>query len=258
MTNISKMKTNYLFKIRCFCLLFIVFIIACKHEPFEPTGTTGTTTTTTTTGTTTTTPVGLLTDATGWKCSADSVYFQYDVLPILNSACATSGCHNDLTKESGYQLTTYANTIKKGISAGKPNSSKIYTEMANGSMPPRGYPALTQAQKDIVSKWITQGAKNLSCNPSFGTCDTTNVKFATFISPLVVNKCQGCHTGTGAGAGIKLDSYATIKASVQTGKFWGSMAYLAGVSKMPKGTSQLPTCELNKIKAWIDRGALNN
>jgi uncharacterized membrane protein len=251
------MKTNYLFKTLFFCLIFFAFIIACKHEPLEPTGT-STGTTTTTTSTSTTTQVGSLTDATGWKCYADTAYFQYDVLPILNSACATSGCHDDLTKESGYQLTTYANTLKKGVSAGKATTSKLYTEMANGSMPPRGYPALTQVQKDIVAKWINQGAKNLSCNPSFGTCDTTNVKFASFISPLVVNKCQGCHSATNAGGGIKLDNYAAIKASVQTGKFWGSMVYLAGVSKMPKAADKLPTCELNKIKAWIDRGALNN
>ena len=30
------------------------------------------------------------------------------------------------------------------------------------------------------------------------------------------------------------------------------------ISKMPKSTNQLPQCELNKIQAWIKRGALNN
>jgi uncharacterized membrane protein len=255
------MKTYWL-PLALLCFIFsITLIIACKHEPVvTPTGTTGTTTntggTTTGTGTTSTIP---LTDANGWKCSADTVYFQYDVLPILVSSCATTGCHDASTRESGYQLTDYANTLKKGITAGKATSSKVYAEIANGSMPPRGSGiTMTQAQKDIVAKWINQGAKNVVCNPSYGTCDTTNVKFSTFIAPLVQTKCQGCHTGASAGGGIKLTTYTEIKASVQTGKFWGSLAYAAGVSKMPKGTNQLPACELNKIQAWIKRGTVNN
>jgi uncharacterized membrane protein len=194
----------------------------------------------------------------GWKCSPDTVYFLYDVQPVLVSACSQAGCHDAITKASGYQLTDYTSTMKKGVVPGLANSSKVYAEMANGSMPPRGSGVvLTQAQKDIVAKWINQGAKNLSCNPNFGVCDTVAVKFATFIQPIVQNQCQGCHSATNPSGGIALSNYAQIKASVQTGKFWGSIKQLTGYSKMPVG-SKLSDCELSKIDAWIKRGALNN
>ncbi len=193
------------------------------------------------------------------NAAPDTAYFQYDVLPIFVSSCATKGCHDAITKAESYQLTDYANILKRGISAGRASNSKVYTEIASGSMPPLNSGiTMTTAQKDLIAKWINQGAKNLTCNPNYGTCDTKNVKFAGFIAPLIQNKCQGCHTGTAPGGGIKLDNYTTIKASVQTGKFWGSINHDAGYSAMPKGTAKMPQCEVNKIQAWIKRGALNN
>jgi uncharacterized membrane protein len=238
----------------CLTLIATIFMttIGCKHEP-------SVTPISIVKDTTTITTVVNKGDSTGWKCSADSVYFQYDVLPILVSACARSGCHDAITREDGYQLTDYANVMKKGISAGKANSSKVYTEIINGSMPPSGYGIIvSQAQKDIIAKWINQGAKNLSCNPNFGKCDTIGgAKFATFVQPIVQNQCQGCHSGSGAGGGIKLTNYTEIKASATTGKFWGSINQTAGFSAMPKG-SKLSACELAKIDSWIKRGALNN
>ena len=166
----------------CLALIATIIIttIGCKHEPSViPTPIIK--------DTTSITSVVTKTDSTGWKCSADSVYFQYDVLPILVSACARSSCHDAVTKESGYQLTDYANVMKKGISAGKATSSKLNNVIINGSMPPSGYGiTVTQAQKDIIAKWINQGAKNLNCNPNFGKCDTLGgAKFATFVLVLL-------------------------------------------------------------------------
>ncbi len=232
-------------------LILILSIISitssCKHEPlgsFNPTDTIKN-------------PIDTIqgTSVTGWKCNVDTVYFQYDVLPVLVSSCATSGCHDASSRVSGYQLTDYANAIKKGISAGRATNSKVYTEIANGSMPPSNSGIkMTQAQKDIIAKWINQGAKNLSCNPNFGLCDTTNIKFSTYVAPFVQNKCQGCHSTTLP----LLTNYTQIKASVQTGKFAGSINHSAGFSAMPKGIAKLPNCDLSKISAWIKRGALNN
>jgi hypothetical protein len=126
------MKNTSILKISTLILTsFIVFITACKHDTVAPT----------------VTPVVIKKDTLvtvkdtipviGWKCSPDSVYFKYDVLPVLISGCAQKGCHDAITAESGYRLTDYASTIKKGVVAGKSNSSKIYAEMVNGSMPPR-------------------------------------------------------------------------------------------------------------------------
>ena len=233
-----------------FSFLLFLTTISCKHEPIinpEPLPIDTTSTTTAVNG-----------DSTGWKCSPDSVYFHYDVLPVLIAACARSGCHDATTRAEGYVLSDYTNAIRKGVSAGRATNSTLYTVIADGSMPPRSSGiTMTQAQKDVIAKWINQGAKNLSCNPNYGKCDTIGgAKFAAFVQPLVKNKCEGCHTGSNAGSSIKLTNYTEIKAAVATGKFWGSISYTLGYSAMPKGY-KLSACELGKIDAWIKRGALN-
>lgn len=234
-------------------LVYVLSITtACKHEPtISPTPIDTTTKKTDT--------VVIRKDTViGWRCSPDTVYFLYDVQPVLISACSQSGCHDASTRADGYQLTDYASTMRKGVVAGQATSSKIYAVIANGSMPARGSGiTMTQAQKDIIAKWINQGAKNLNCNPNFGVCDTTAVKFSAFVQPLIQNQCQGCHGATNPSGGISLTNYTQIKASVQGGRFWGSIKQLSGYSAMPVG-GKLSACELNKIDAWIKRGALNN
>ena len=236
-------------------LTFLLFIttFGCKHEPVTN-PTTGTPKDTTTVKT-----IVVRTDSTGWKCSPDTVYFQNQVLPILVSACARSGCHDAVQREKGYVFTNYANTINKGIVAGQATNSIAYNVMTNGKMPaPFMGIVVSQAQKDIVAKWINQGAKNGTCNAYYGKCDTVGgVGFAAFVQPIVQNKCQGCHSGVDPQGGIKLSTYTEIKASVSTGKFWGSINQTSGFSAMPKG-AKLPACELDKIDSWIKRGALNN
>ena len=198
-------------------------------------------------------------DTTGWVCSLDTIYFQ-DVLPIFISACAGSGCHDAATKAKSYQLTDYTNILKRGLVAGNANSSAIYTTIANGSMPPRSSGiVMTAAQKALIANWINKSAKNYVCNANYGKCDTTTaVSFTSFVKPIMENRCQGCHSGTIPSGNLSLTNYAQIKASAQTPAFMGSMRKLTAYSFMPKGGTALTACELNKIDAWIKRGALNN
>ena len=198
-------------------------------------------------------------DTTGWQCNPDTIYFQ-DVLPIFISDCAGSGCHDAATKAKSYQLTDYTNVLKRGLVAGNANSSAVYTQIRSGAMPPRSSGiVMTQAQKDLIATWINKGAKNYICNANYGKCDTTiTVSFTTFVKPIMENRCQGCHSGTIPSSGISLTNYTEIKASALTPKFMGSMRRLTGFSFMPKGGQSLTACELNKLDAWIKRGALNN
>jgi uncharacterized membrane protein len=252
--------------------LFIAFIavifvaiaatttISCKHQPFPadvtPIDTTKKDTTKTTGGGVVVVDKG---DTTGWACSTDTIYFA-DVLPIFISACAGSGCHDAATKAKSYQLTSYATVLSRGIVAGNANSSKVYTEIANGAMPPRSSGiVMTAAQKALIANWINKGAKNYVCNANYGKCDTTTaVSFATFVKPIMENRCQGCHSGTIPSGNISLTTHAQIKAAALKSSFMGSMRRVTGFSFMPKGGTSLTNCELNKIDAWIKRGALNN
>lgn len=95
--------------------------------------------------------------------------------------------------------------------------------------------------------------------PSAGTCDTTGVKYSTFVSPTLNTYCNGCHGGSAAmGAGIILDNYTSVKTYVTNSKLLGSMQQNGTASAMPKGGSKLDACTLNKFDAWIKSGAPNN
>lgn len=189
-------------------------------------------------------------------CSSDTVYFQQHVLPLFISNCAMSGCHDAASHKEGINLTSYSSIMAGGIRAGYPGSSKLYKVIIDGSMPQPPYNKLSQDQINLLNKWITQGAKNNSCVDA--ACDTANVTFAVSIKPIITNKCQGCHSSSSAGGGYDLSTYAGVKTVVTNGKLWGSVNFTSGYSAMPKGGTKLSTCELAKIKKWIDAGAPNN
>lgn len=198
-------------------------------------------------------------DLTGTPCSADSVYFQNSVLPLLVSNCALSGCHDAVSHEEGVILTDYQNVMSTGkVKAFKPQNSKLYTSLNAGGgdrMPPTPAAAFTAAQKAVIQKWIAQGALNNACNENYGQgCSTVGVTYTNFIQPLVANQCLGCHSTASTGGGILLKNYADIKASGLTGKFYGSVIWANGISAMPKNGAKMSDCYAEKVKAWIDSG----
>lgn len=96
-------------------------------------------------------------------------------------------------------------------------------------------------------------------NVNNATCDTTAVKYSTDVVGILTGSCYACHSGTaGAGAGIKLDNYTSLKTYVNNGKLKASITHTAGASPMPKGGGKLNDCSINKIVAWINNGAPNN
>ena len=190
-------------------------------------------------------------------CDPNKIYFQQQVLPILVSNCAKSGCHDNASHKEGIILTSYNSTIQTGrVRPGQPNESELYKKIANGEMPPAGNTPLTPAQKNLIYDWILQGAKNLVCENMCG--DTVNVTFALSVKPIISNKCQGCHSGANPQGGIDLSTYNGVKAKVNDGKLWGSVNWSAGFSPMPKNGNKLTGCELTKIQKWIAQGAPNN
>jgi len=97
-----------------------------------------------------------------------------------------------------------------------------------------------------------------------GTCDTTQVSYNTEIMAILDASCQGCHKGSSSSSGINLYDYATIKSLALDGKYvYGSLissvSYQGGnPNPMPQGGNQLPECDINKIAAWVHRGAQDN
>lgn len=230
---------NRIFLLALLAAGVIAIAISCKHEiPFSA--------------------IDPPVDGGTQACSADTVYFQNKVLPLLNSSCAMSGCHDALTHKEGINLTTYANIAGTGgVTPGNPSNSKLYTVLnKSGSdrMPPPPAAAFTAAQKDIIYKWIQQGAKNNACND----CDTTAFTYAAVISPVMNTYCKGCHNPSSLGGGVDVSTYAGVKAIAVSGKLMGTIQHTAGYIAMPQGGNKLSDCRITQIQKWITAGALNN
>lgn len=193
---------------------------------------------------------------TGGGGSSDTtVCFESQILPLYQSSCAMAGCHDATTHTEGYNLTTYAGITARGISPGKPSNSKLYTILSNG-MPPSGYTPLSADQKAIISKWISQGAKNTTgCNNS---CDTSQFAFTANVQPIMNTYCKGCHSSTNASGGYDLSSHAGVLNALTKKRLLGSIRHEAGFVAMPQGAAQLSACQIRIIEKWADAGAPNN
>lgn len=200
---------------------------------------------------------------TGIPCDPDSVYFETDVLPILVSNCAKSGCHDVTSHQEDVVLNNYSNVMQTGdVSPFSLGSSDLYEAITETDpedrMPPPPNTPLTQAQIQIIAKWINQGAQDLHCDPNYGACDTSNVRFSQTVLPVISTYCKGCHSGASPSGNINLETYDGIKTVAQNGKLYGVISWSSGFSKMPQGGNKLDACTISKFKAWIDAGALNN
>ena len=89
-------------------------------------------------------------------------------------------------------------------------------------------------------------------------CDTATVTYSSSVVPILLSNCTICHGGNTPSAGIKLDTYAGVKVQADNGRLWGAVSQATSFSPMPKNGTKLNTCNLTKIKKWLDAGALNN
>ena len=183
-----------------------------------------------------------------------AICFERDILPIFNSKCAMSGCHDAGTSAEGYTLDNYKNIVSDGIVAGKPNKSEVYESIADGEMPPKNSTQLSESEKQLIYDWIAEGAKNgINCASA---CDTAVSGFSSTIQPMMTKYCVGCHAYPNAGAGVDLSSHLGVKNAINQG-LMKSLDH-TGYYPMPKGGSKLSDCEINQVRKWIQKGAPND
>ena len=95
--------------------------------------------------------------------------------------------------------------------------------------------------------------------PNTGNCDTNNVSFSTTITPILQKySCSFCHSSVTMSGNISLANYNSVKTQVNNGRLFGAINHEPGFSQMPQGGNKMNQCDINKVKAWIDAGALNN
>jgi hypothetical protein len=196
-------------------------------------------------------------------CYPDTVYFSNQILPILKSNCALSGCHDAYSATEGIILEDYASVISTGdIKAFNLDDSKIYKVIRDDDpddvMPPPPAVSLNSDQIDLIAKWILQGAKDLDCDENAGGCNLENVGFSGFVFPLIQSYCFGCHSGNFPNAGIRLENYNDISLYAKNGVLMGAIGWNNGFVNMPYNQDKLDACTIDKIQAWINDGAQDN
>ena len=197
-------------------------------------------------------------------CGDNEISFQYEVLPIMISNCATSGCHDARSHREGIVLDSYAG-IKRKVRAGNPNSSKIYKYIVSGNsggeddeddfMPPPPAKPLSASEVGIIRKWIEQGAKNTDCTVP---CDSKNTSFANNVFPLIRQTCTGCHQSSNRQGNVLLENYAQIQSYALNGVLLGTIKQQIGYKAMPPSGNKMTDCQIATIQNWIIEGALNN
>ena len=194
------------------------------------------------------------------RTSDPGICFERDVLPIFQSNCAKSGCHDEHSHKGGYTLDNYNNIVKKGITPGNPAASKIWESISmrtyDDDFMPIGAPALNTSQLDVIKRWISAGAVDSgACN--FTPCDTANFTYSGAIAPMMQLYCTGCHSSPSALGGSLMD-YNSVKLAAVNGRLIGDIAHTTGYNAMPKGGTTLDDCQVTQVKKWVAAGAQNN
>lgn len=223
---------------RGFILLLPLFF-SCRHEPViiddDP-------------------PVELAT------CHPDTIYFERDILPVLISTCAISGCHDAITQQDGVRLTDYQSVMETAdVRPGRPDNSDLYERITDDDlddrMPPPPYNPLTDIQIQNIFTWINQGAQNLFCQAD---CDTLNVTYSATIVPVLNTYCINCHSGNNPSGGINLGSYQGVSVVASDGRLGGAVQHQPGYVPMPLGGAMLNDCALAQVMIWINDGFPEN
>ncbi len=242
---------------RLFFIVFsIAFLASCEHKPILPGKPGGTTGTTGNGGNGGNGGTGGNGGGGGVKCSPDTVYFANEILPLIRSSCAQSGCHDAATRQDGVQLDNYANIINTGeVRAGRPGNSELYEMITENDpderMPPPPHNPLSQESINKIRIWIQQGARNNACNSG---CDSTKFAWTADILPIIKTNCVACHSsGT-----VLLNSHAGVQTVALNGRLMGAIRHLQGYRPMPEGGGSLSSCDIEKIQKWVNNGAPNN
>ena len=226
------------------CILMVFTYQSCSHDPYVMGG-----------------PMEGDPTVNENLCEDDVIYFEKQILPILRSNCAFSDCHDVASANDDVILESYNYVVTTAdVQPFNLNDSEMYEVLVednlNKRMPPPPADPLSADQINLVAQWILQGAENLTCEET--ECNSENVSFSAEVKPLIDNHCKGCHSGESPSGNVKLDGYDNIKEKADDGRLYGAISWANGYKQMPKDQNQLDDCTLDKIKSWIDNGALNN
>ena len=197
----------------------------------------------------------------GDTCSIDTVYFEQEILPILISNCAITGCHDTQSANKGIITESYESIMRNENLIQRdrpPNLTKFYAVISSTDiekiMPPLPNNPLPQNQIRLIEKWLDQGFRNNRC---VRVCDTSQITFSKTIAPIVETFCKGCHRGPNPAGEIDFNSFEAIQKSGLNGSLYGAITHNGSYSAMPPN-QKLSDCKAEIIRIWVEAGAPNN
>ena len=204
----------------------------------------------------------------------DTVCFDSQVLPILQTSCAISGCHDAGSASEGFISTNYE-SITQAVNPGDANGSLLYQVITdiNGEsmMPPDG--PLSKEQRMLIHIWIAQGALNTLCgsviNPPTDTITSDTLCFVQDILPVLLSNCGtiGCHDATSHTDGYILISYNTLMLQDESiipynpaeSEIYEAITETDDDDRMPPPPRSPLSLEQKEIlRKWITAGAFNS
>jgi hypothetical protein len=223
--------------------------------------------------------------------AANGLSFVKHVVPVLMSKCGK--CHVE-QKKGDFSASTYASLMKGAGMAGKvifpgdADGSRMIEVIVSGDMPRGG--KLTQAEFDVLKKWINDGAKfdgadeNTqlarlnSATPSTTPAATTEptiaaptgketVSFSREIAGVLSSTCNGCHGTNRPRENFSVATFTSLMKGGDGGPAVtpgdGAGSYIikklkgtGGGQRMPAGgLPALDEAVIAKIEKWIQEGA---
>ncbi len=241
------MRTNLFLLSGVACV--ILGLVSCVHAPLDPTPGTPD-------------PSEPPVEETP-PCDPNVVYFEQDVLPVLQSSCAYSGCHDASTAEEGIVLESFASMMNSSESnlvvAGQPENSELYEVLVEDNpdklMPPPGDGGpLSPEQINLIWNWLEQGALNNSC----ADCDSTLASYSGAIELTLTASCTSCHSGADPEGQVDLTSHANVVDAVTNRNLMGCIQHDPYAVAMPPSGNALTDCQIQQFQNWIDAGMPNN
>ena len=92
-------------------------------------------------------------------------------------------------------------------------------------------------------------------------CKIDSLSFKKDILPIFESNCFSCHNEekyASKADGNLMQSYQDIKKLLDEGLIIGNIERRAGFIGMPYKKEKIDSCDIEKIKAWVKLGAINN
>lgn len=93
---------------------------------------------------------------------------------------------------------------------------------------------------------------------SGSSCEVMTAEFAADVTPILTAYCTRCHRDGRTDGNVNLEGYDRVSPYVNDGSLLGSAKHEAGFAAMPPSGGTIPACDIQKLSAWIEAGALNN